>query len=200
MAYMPEVVVAAIGIGLLHRHWNMMRFEVRDLFFPALNIPDAPWSNHFHLRSKGLDSELEAHLVVAFAGTAMRHCICAFGERHFSETFGKEWPRCARTKQVFFFVRSTCLDECPEVLLHKLFFLIELDKLRGSRSKGSSTDPIEISLLPNITTDCYHLAVIMFFKPGYYHSSIQSTGISKDDFLFHKSISPLNEYVNHNRA
>ncbi len=200
MADMPEVVVAAVGVRFFHRYRDAPRFKVGNFFFAALDIPDSPGSDHFHFGSKSLDAELESHLIIAFACATMRNSIGSLSKRHLRKPLREQRPRRACAKQIFLLVRRACLDERPEIFLYKLFFLVQLDKLRCARCDGALSNSVEICFLTDIAADRDHLAVIVFLEPWNDHSGIESAGICKNNLLFHVFPSPLNRYVNYSRS
>ena len=89
MADVPEVVVPAVGVGLLHRDGDVPLLEVLDLLLAAGYVPDAPGSDHFHLGGEGLDRQLEAHLVVALARAAVGYGRAALGQGGFGEALAR---------------------------------------------------------------------------------------------------------------
>ncbi len=70
----PEVPVAAVALGMVKRKIDALGLAVSDLVLAGLHRPDvghAPGGDDLDVRSEGLDAELEADLVVAFAGRAV---------------------------------------------------------------------------------------------------------------------------------
>ena len=72
MADVQQVAVAAMDLLAALRHGDAMRLGVLQAVFTRLQRPLAPRHDDLQLRSKCLVGVLEAHLVVALAGAAMR--------------------------------------------------------------------------------------------------------------------------------
>ena len=74
---MPEVAVARVRILLRHRHGDAARGGVVDGVFARDDVPLAPRRDDVQLRRERLIGQLEAHLVVALAGAAVRQRVAA---------------------------------------------------------------------------------------------------------------------------
>src|SRR5256885_14541246 len=97
MRTVPQVAVG--GVRLLQRglHRDRFRFHVRDQVLPAVELPFAPRRDHLQLRRERRVGELEAHLIVALAGAAVRHGLSsgALGKRHLMRSHGGAGPGAA---------------------------------------------------------------------------------------------------------
>ena len=89
MTHVPDVAVSAVNFVGGRRDWNIAFFGVSNGIVPRPDIPLAPGRDDFKLRRESFVSELEANLIIAFAGAAMRHGVSAFFERDFNLTFRK---------------------------------------------------------------------------------------------------------------
>src|ERR1035438_4622311 len=69
---MQQVTVAAVDLLTALRYLNTMRFRILQTVLARLQRPFAPRHNDLQLRRERLISMLEAHLIVALAGTGVR--------------------------------------------------------------------------------------------------------------------------------
>src|SRR5208337_500958 len=81
MADVQQVAIAAVDFLPALCHWNSMPFGVVEAVFARLQRPLAPGHDNLQLRRQRLIGVLEAHLVVALAGTAMSNSGCALAKR-----------------------------------------------------------------------------------------------------------------------
>ena len=117
MAHVPEIVVAAVGVRLLHGYGEAPGLEIGDLLLAALDVPDPPRRYDLHLGGEGLDRQLEAHLVVALARAAVGDGVAALGEGDLGEALGDEGAGGRGAQEVAALVGATGLDEGPQVVL-----------------------------------------------------------------------------------
>ena len=81
VADVQQVAVAAVDLLAALRHRNAVRLGIFEAVFARLQRPLAPRHNDLQLRSQRLVGVLEAHLVVALAGAAVRDGGRAFLQR-----------------------------------------------------------------------------------------------------------------------
>ena len=77
MAQVPDVAVAAIDIFRRLLDGDVMRSGICNGFFPRNYIPFAPWRDDLQFGCERFSGQFKAHLIVAFSGAAVRHCIGA---------------------------------------------------------------------------------------------------------------------------
>ena len=73
VADVQQVAVAAVDFFAALSNRDSMLLGVVETVFARLQSPLAPRSNHFQFRRQRLIRMLEAHLIVALAGAAVRH-------------------------------------------------------------------------------------------------------------------------------
>src|SRR4029077_5114984 len=77
VAEVPDVAVAAVDVFLALLDGNLVRFGVGDGVLARIDVPFAPRRNDLQSGRDGFVGQLEANLVVAFAGAAVREAISA---------------------------------------------------------------------------------------------------------------------------
>src|SRR5207248_4854234 len=100
-----------LGSRLRDRHIALG--GVLDGVLAGDDVPFAPGGDHGELRSERLVSELEADLVVALAGAAMRKGVAAGFERDFDLTFGEQRPGDRGAEQILMLIDTAGADHAP---------------------------------------------------------------------------------------
>src|SRR5579872_3324273 len=93
MAHVPEVAIAAVDFRTARFHWNAVLLSVVEAVFSRLQRPFAPGRNYLEFRCECLVSELEAHLIIAFASAPMGNSSGTFAKRDFNLMFRYDWSR-----------------------------------------------------------------------------------------------------------
>ena len=132
----------------------MVRLGVVDFFLPGLDVPDPPGGDDFHLRGKGLDGQLEAHLVVPLAGAAVSDVLGAVLVRDVHKVLGDDGAGERGEQRVDALVLAVRPDGLGDDGLGVL--LAHVDGLggNGSHIEGLLLDPGEVLLvLANVAAD-----------------------------------------------
>jgi hypothetical protein len=185
VAYMPEVVVAAVGIGFFHGDRDVPLLEVGDLVLAARQVPDPPGRDHLHLGGEGLDPELEAHLVVALARASVRDRGGALRDGHLGQALGEQGPGRRGSKQIATLVDGPGFHERPKVVEDEFFLQVLHHKLRGTGCDGLLLEGGPVAFLADVAADRDDLAVVILFQPGHDHRGVESAGIGEYYFLLH---------------
>ena len=85
---MPKVAVAAVNGFFGIRDGDAARFSVIEGIFARADFPFAPRGDHFDARIECHHGQLEADLVVPFAGCAVSNRLRPDFMRHIDEMFG----------------------------------------------------------------------------------------------------------------
>ena len=82
MRQMPEVFVLGIVRFTVDLQRDIVRLGIGDFLFAAVELPETPRRDDIHIRRERLDGQFKAHLIVAFACTAVRNRVGAllFGD------------------------------------------------------------------------------------------------------------------------
>src|SRR5262249_23558488 len=106
--------------ALIFGNWNLMPFSKLDELGPRGQIPLSPRRDYRHIWLERIVGQLEADLIVAFAGCAMCHRIGADFLRNLDLLFGDQRPRDGRAKQVLPLIQSICPEHRKNVVPHKI--------------------------------------------------------------------------------
>ena len=180
---MEHVAVHGIWALLGDRHWNVVGVGEIDSVFAALDVPDAPWRDDLRFWAEGLDGELEAHLIVALAGSAVGDVVCPFLLGHFNQRLGDQRTGAAGAEQVAAFVDGATADHWINVIAHEFFLQISDVDLACAAGEGFVMNDIELVALTNIAANSDDFAVVVvFFQPRDDDGGVETTGISQYNF------------------
>ena len=113
-----------------------MLLRIRDQIHAAFEVPLAPRSDDFDVRLKRVIRQLETHLIVAFAGGAVRDRVSAFFLRDLDLAFCDHRTGERSAHQVNAFVNRIRFDRGPDVVPHKLFAQIfDVEFRRAGRER-----------------------------------------------------------------
>ena len=119
-------------------HGNVVLLRIRDQIHATFEVPLAPRSNDFDVRLKRVIRQLETHLIVAFAGRAVRDSVSAFFARDLDLVFCDHRTGERSAHQIHAFVNRIRFDGGPDVVAHKLFAQIFDVEFRERRSRAPS--------------------------------------------------------------
>ena len=112
MAYMPQVAVTAVALGMIERKVDAMGLAVFDFVFPRLKRPEVchtPGSDNFDIRSQSLDSQLKTDLIIALAGSTVADRDSALLAGDFDELLYDSRASHGSTEQVLVLIDSAGL-------------------------------------------------------------------------------------------
>ena len=166
-----------------HRYTHLLRV-IQEIVPPSEPLVEnwvAPGSNDFDLGLEGIEAQLEANLVVALAGTAVRDVGAGFFLGHGNLGAGDDWPRKGGAEEVGAFVDGVALDggeaefwsstyqwldiicvlfrgawtfnEFPANILNVAFL--------GSELKGLLLCSLKVLFLANICHEAYHTIALL---------------------------------------
>ena len=164
--------IAIHRIGLFRRSLdrNVLLLAISDHFGAAgkfLAERDiAPGSNHLQVRRKRRGRELEADLIVAFSGRAVRQRIGFFLARDLNHRFGDEWPRDAGPEKILAFVHRAGLKHRKNEIARKLLLQIGDITLRSAGFFCFGFEPFELLFLADISAESDDFRIISVPDPG----------------------------------
>ena len=94
--------------------------RIVDLFFARFDAPYAPRRNDLHFGRERFYSQLETHLIVAFARAAVTYCVRFFAPRYLYEPFCYHGTRERRAEQILSFVHRARFYGGEYAVAHKL--------------------------------------------------------------------------------
>src|SRR5436190_12891938 len=184
---MPKVRVARIDLLARRRNRNPTRLSVGDRILSAPDIPFAPRRYDGEVRGERSVSQLEANLIVALSGAAMRKGVGANLPRNLDLTARNEWTRHRGAKQIFAIVDRAGAKRRIYERLDELFAEIFDIALVGTRSHGLGSHAGQLaSALSNVSGDADDArAPVVLFEPRDDDRRVQPAGIGEDDSAGH---------------
>ena len=85
---MEQITVGAVRFRLGHRYGDVMFARIVDQSRPRIEIPQPPRRDDFDAGPKRIVSQLEAHLIVALTGGAVRNRVGFFFDGDVDLSFG----------------------------------------------------------------------------------------------------------------
>ena len=163
----PQVLVLGV-VGLpVDFQGDIVGLGVLNFLLAGLDIPDTPGGDDLHIRSKGLDGQLEADLVVALAGAAVADGVGAlfFGDVH--NALGDDGTGKGGAQQVLVLIHSPGLHRGVDVVLDELLFQIQHVQFGGAGLLGLFLQAVQLGALAHVAGNGDDLAVVVvFLQPG----------------------------------
>ena len=132
MTDVQKIAIAAVNLRAALRHGNSVLLGVVEAVLARLQGPLAPWHDDLELRSERLVRVLEAHLVVALAGAAVRHSRSALVQRDLHLILRDDRPRQRGPEQILVLVHRARLHRRKDVVGQELLPQILDDDFRGA--------------------------------------------------------------------
>ena len=195
MREVPKVFIFGIIGFARNLQRNVMRFRILDFLFAALDIPHAPGRDNLHFGRKRFDRQLETHLIVSFARTAVTNGVSALFLCDFHETLGDDGTGKGRSQQIFVLVFRPRLYGGINIILDKFFFQIFYVELGRTCFQSLFLQALQLRFLSYVGGNGDNLGVsVIFFQPRNDDGRIKSARIRKHDFfegffLFHDECS-----------
>ncbi len=152
---------------MFHVYRNAVCLGIGHQFFARQQVPFAPGRDHLDVRHQRIGAQLEAHLVVALAGGAVRDGLGAgcFGDLH--QPLGDERAGNRGAEQVFAFIDGVAAEHRKDEIAHELLAQIvdedvllldaELQRLGACR--------LEFLALAEIGGEGHHFAAVGILQP-----------------------------------
>ena len=178
-AQMPEILVHAVGPLAGHRHRHPVGARVLDLLLTRAEGPLPPRRDHRQVGGQGLIGQLEAHLVVPFAGAPVRERIAPLGERHLHLDAGDERPRERGPEEVPALVDGVRPQRGEDVLRHELAANVHhLDRI-GAAAPRLGSHLVEVVPLADVGHDGDDRAAVPFLEPGDDHGGVEAAAVGQ---------------------
>ena len=148
-------------------------------------IPFAPRRDHFDVGLERVIGELEAHLVVALAGRAMRHGVGADLLGDLDLLLGDQRPRDRGAEQILALIERVGAEHREHVVAHEFFAQIfDEDVLRlDAEHQRLLARRLELLALAEIGGEGHHLAAIGRLQPFEDDRGVEPARIGEHDFL-----------------
>ena len=160
-----------------------MRLGVVDLLVSGLDVPLAPRCDDLHLRREALDGQLEADLVVALAGRAVRDGIRALGNGDLRQLLADD-RSCKGSAQQVGLVLGIHLHGRDDHVVDHLVDQIGHDQLACAGLERLLLEALQLIGLTDIAGHRDDLGiVVILFQPGNDDGRVKAAGIGQNDFL-----------------
>ena len=143
-----------------------MFLRVGDQIHAAFEIPLAPGSDDFDVGLQRVIRQLKTHLIVAFAGRAVRDSVSAFLLRDFDLAFRNHRARERRAHQVNAFVDRVGFDGGPDVIAHKLFAQIFDVEFRSAGRVRLLFETRQLRTLAHVGAVADNFTLVVFLQPA----------------------------------
>ena len=167
MRAVPEVAVG--GVRLLGRcvHRDALRVHVRDEIFAALEFPFAPGRDHLQVRRERRVRQLEADLIVAFTGTAMRERVGADPLGYGDLVCRGERPCHRRAEEIGARVDGAGAQRGEDKIADELLAQVLHDAVVGAGALGFLNQAFQLSgALPHVGGEANHMRAVGLAQPG----------------------------------
>ena len=157
-------------------------FGIAQQLLPREQVPFAPRRDDVHVGHQRVGSELEAHLVVALAGGAVRNGVGACFIRHFHELFCDKRASDRGPQQILAFVHGVGAEHRKHEIAHELLAQILDEDLLDAELLCFLPRRLELFPLPDVGGEGDHLAAVLLLQPLQDHRSVEAAGVGEDGF------------------
>ena len=185
MAQVPEVAVAAVNLLPAGGDGDAALLGVIQTVFAGFQRPFAPGGNDFQFGRKRLKGMLEAHLIIALAGTAVGNSRGAFLKRYFHLILGDYRTRQRRSQQILVLIYSSGPQRRENIIGQELLAQVNHRDFRGAGLARLFRDHVNVVALAYVGDHGDDFAIVVLFQPGNNDGGVQPSGICQDHFLTH---------------
>ena len=166
MADVPEVAVPAVDGLFGGGDGHVVLGRVLQCIFAAANLPLAPGRDDAQARVERHDRQFEAHLVIAFAGRAMRHRVGAlrFGDLH--HALGDQRPGEGSAQQIFALIDGARAQGGEDEIVEEFEAQVFDIALAGAGSDGFGLQAAQFFRLTQVSREADDFAAVIFAQPG----------------------------------
>ncbi len=160
-----------------------MFLRVGNGVFAGIDVPLAPRRDDLYIGRDGFVRQFETHLVIAFAGAAVREAVGAEFQCNLGLAFGDDGPRHGSSQQISVFVNGAGAERRPNVVAHKFF--AQIFNERGGCAGGERffAGGFQVFLLADVADHGDNFAAIIFLEPRDDDGGVQSAGIGEYNFF-----------------
>ena len=151
----------AFALGTVHR--DPMLVGVAHELFTREQIPLSPRRNDLHIGHQGISTQLEAHLVIAFAGRAMADGVGLGFAGNFHQTLGDQRAGDGGAQQVFTLVQRIGAEHGEDKVAHKLFAQVFNEDVAGldAHLDGFGASGFNFLALADVGGEGDHFTVVL---------------------------------------
>ena len=188
----PDVLVDGERRALGDVDRDRVLLRERDGLLPGPGIV-ADRGQHLQMRCQRGESDLEAHLVVALAGAAVRDDATVELPRGGHQMLDDQRPAQRGDQRIAIHVEGIGLDGGQAVLVGELVAGVDHHRFDGTAVHGPLPDQLHIlAALSEVDSDRHHFFAGLPTDPADGHRGVQAAGVGQDDALGHE-VSPLGQ-------
>lgn len=189
IADVQEVAVHGEGLFRARLDGDLFLFAVGDHFGTARELGAetlvTPGGDDLEVRGESGGGELEADLVVAFAGGAVADGGGAFELGDLDHALGDEGAGDGGAQEVLAFIDGPGLHHGEDEVLGEFFLEVVHVDFQSAGLFGFGVQAFQFVVLTDVGAKGDDFGIIGFFDPGEQDGGVEAAGISEDDFLFH---------------
>ena len=176
---MPQVPVARIEVGRGLEHGNSVLLRVAERVLARHDVPFAPRRDHRELRREREIGELEAHLIVALAGAAVRERIGAepFGAPHL--TGRDQGSRQRGAEQVAALVDGSGAQRGEAEVAHERQAQVLHHHVARAELAGPGFESFQLGALADVGTVANDLAAVVLAEPLHDDAGVEPARIGE---------------------
>ena len=161
----------------------MVLLGVLERILTRADVPLAPRGDDRQARVERHVGQLEAHLIVALAGAAMRHRVGALLRGHPHLTFSDQRAGDRGAEQVAALIDRARLEQRKQVVAHELLAQVLDIALRGVAGDRLLLQAAGLLGLADIGAIADHLAAVVLAQPGDDDACIEAAGVGQYNFV-----------------
>ena len=139
-----------------------MLFTIIHQCFAGAEVPLAPRRNHLNTGLECIGSQLEAHLIITFAGSAVRNRVSTGFIGNLNHALGNQWAGNGGSQQVLTLIDRIGTKHRVNVIPHKFFLQIININLPYAQGLGLGASGLYLFTLSDISSKGYDLTLIGF--------------------------------------
>src|SRR5581483_9464517 len=178
----PQVLVDAVGAAGRDGDGDAVVGGVPDLLLAA-PAPLAHGRDDLQVGGQRAHRDVEAHLVVALAGAAVRHGGRTLLPRVVHEDLGDERPRQRGGERIGVAVDGARLQRGEDEVAHEQVFGVHHVGRGGARAQRLLADRREVALVADVGGHGDNVHVVVLVQPGDGDRGVQAARVGKYDFL-----------------
>ena len=178
--------VGRCAAAFLEVHGYAVLVGVLQQLFTRQQVPLAPGRYHADIGHQRIGAQLEAHLVVALAGGAVRDGVGAGLAGQFHHALGDERPRDGRSQQVLALVDRVGAEHGENEIAHERFAQV-LDEdvgLADAHLQGLEPRRLQLFTLADIGGKGDDLALVDVLQPLEDDRCVEAARIRQHDFFY----------------
>ena len=179
----PQVDVDRVDRVLGDRDLDVAGLGVLDLLLAAQTHADAHRGDDSQRWVQGVGGDVEADLIVALAGAAVRDRVGAFLVSDLDEELGDHRAGHGRGQRVDALVERPGLYVRPAEVAHEAVAAVDDISAAGAGADGAAIDVFLEHAAAEVHGQGHDLDVVLLAQPGDGDGRVESTGIGEHHFL-----------------